>query len=200
MNTAQHGTVGLRCQPSREGDNLVFPYQLTNSTGGDIYVMDAVPELDPATQQPRANQNSAVVMRAPDGFAHILKGIAPLPTDRSVAVRIIPLAAKLDAGQTLNRRLAMSLPLHVTGPYHPDLPVKQYRQRDISGIMLTVQYMPATAEGFGAVPVEFAPGLFRIMARNTVGSVLSASCRLPAHGLSILERTDDFPRPAAVDP
>lgn len=189
------GDVALDCQPSREGDELVFAYTLTNTGHGDIYVLDALPEMDPETGKARVNLDSAVVTRGEDDFAHILRGIAPLPKDRTVSVRIIPLATKLPAGATLERRLTVDIPLHETGPYHPDLPIGKYRQRDIRGVILTAQYLAASAEGFGATPVDFAPGLFRVFARNTVGEAASVSCRFSTRGLSILVRTDDFPRP-----
>jgi hypothetical protein len=187
--------VTLDCQPTREGDTLVFPYTVTNMSGGDIYVLDALPEVDPATGQARVNLNSAVIARGEDGFAHILRGIAPLPTDRNVSVRIIPLATKLPAGDALERRLTVGAPMHETGPYHPELPVDRYRLRDIRGVILTVHYLAASVDGFGAVPVDYAPGLFRVFAANTVGQVSSVSCQIPARGMSILVRTDDFPRP-----
>lgn len=187
--------VSLSCQPTRDGDVLVFPYTLTNNTGGDIYVLDALPELDPATGEARVNLNTAVVARGEDGFAHILRGIAPVPNDRDVAVRIIPLATKLPNGGVLERRFTANEPLHETGPYHPDLPLSKYRLRDIKGVILTAHYLPASAEGFSAAPVDYAPGLFRVFAKNLEGATRAVSCQLPARGLNILVRTDDFPRP-----
>jgi hypothetical protein len=187
--------VTLDCQPTREGDTLVFPYTITNSSGGDIYVLDALAEMDPATGQARVNLNSAVIARGEDGFAHILRGIAPLPPDRDVSVRIIPLATRVPKGGALERRLTVELPMHEIGPYHPELPVNKYRQRDIRGVILTVHYLAASLEGLVATPVDFAPGLFRVSTPNTVGQTSSVSCELPARGLSILVRPDDFPRP-----
>jgi hypothetical protein len=194
-DTRQDGAVTLTCQPLREGDTLVFPYQITNGGRADIYVMDAVAEWDADANKVHLNTNSVVIAQASDGFAHIMKGIAPLPPGRSVAVRVIPLAAKVSPGGTLERRLEVGLPLHETDPYHPDLPVRQYRQREIAGIVLTVQYLSAAVVGFAAVPSDVAPGLFRVMAQDTVGQVAPASCRYPSRGLTILQRTDDFPRP-----
>lgn len=187
--------VTLSCQPTRDGETLVFPYTLANNTGGDIYVLDALPELDATSGEVRVNLNTAVIARGEDGFAHILRGIAPLPRDRTVSVRIIPLATKLPQGATLERRLTINEPLHETGPYHPDLPVDKYRLREIRGVILTAHYLAASVEGFGAAPVDFAPGLFRVFAKSTVGQTSAVSCQLPARGLAILVRTDDFPRP-----
>ena len=195
-NTVETGNadgVTLDCQPARDGDTLVFPYAITNKSRGDIYVLDALPEMDPATGQARVNLNSAVIVRGDDDFAHILRGIAPLPSDRTVSVRIIPLATKLPAGSTLKRQLTIGIPLHETGPYHPDLSIDKYRQRDISGVILTVHTLAASVEGFGAVPVDFAPGLFRVFAKDTVGQVASVSCRFSTRSLSIFIRTDNFP-------
>lgn len=189
------GNVTLDCQPTREGDTLVFPYKITNTSGGDIYVLDALPEFDAATGMARVNLNSAVISLGEDGFAHILRGIAPLPPGRKVSVRIIPLGTKLPTGDTLERRLTVELPMHEIGPYNPELPVNKYRQREIRGVILTAQYMAASTEGFAAAPVDFAPGLFRVSAKNTIGQVSSISCQLPARGLTILVRSDDFPRP-----
>jgi hypothetical protein len=187
--------VTLDCQPTRDGETLVFSYTITNRSGGDIYVLDALPEVDPATGQARVNLNSAVIARGEDGIVHILRGIAPLPTDRSVSVRIIPLATKLPDDEALERRLTVAAPMHETGPYHPDLPINMYRQRDVRGFTLTAHYLAASVEGFGAMTVDFAPGLFRVFAQNTVGQVSSVSCQIPARGMFILVRTDDFPRP-----
>jgi len=187
--------VTLDCHPTREGDTLVFPYTLTNTSGGDVYVLDALAEMDPATGQARVNLNSAVIARGEDDLAHILRGIAPLPPGRTVSVRIIPLATKLPAGSALKRHLTVDIPLHETGPYHPDLPVNKYRQRDIRGVILTVHYLAASAEGFGAAPVDFAPGLFRVFAKDTVGATSAISCQFPTRGLSILVRTDESPIP-----
>jgi hypothetical protein len=189
------GTASLTCQPTRDGDMLVFPYQVRNDGRSDIYVFDAVPDVDPVTRAERADPNGAVIALASDGYAHILRGIAPLPTDFDVMMRIIPLAARLAPGQVLERRLTIGMPLHETGPYHGDLPIRQYRQRDIAGFILTVQYLPATTPGFGAVAADYAPGLFRVATKDTVASTMSVSCRLPARGLTILQRTDAFPRP-----
>ncbi|MGE3743264.1 MAG: hypothetical protein AB7I59_27605 [Geminicoccaceae bacterium] len=187
--------VTLTCQPGREGEVLVFPYTVINNSGGDIYVLDAVPELDPESGAPRVNLNTAVVARGEDGFAHILRGIAPLPRDRSVAMRVIPLGTRVPQGGTLERRFTLNEPLHETGPYHPDLPLSRYRLRDIKGVILTVHYLAASAEGFGAAPVDYAAEVFRVFSKNTIGDTRAVSCQMPARGLNILVRTDDFPRP-----
>jgi len=187
--------VTLECQPTRVGNKLSFPYTITNRSDADIYVMDAVPWVDPVTKEPVANRDSIVVYLMSDGRAHLSKGIAPLPTDRRVTVRIIPFAAKLASGQTLSRQLEIPLPLAETSPYFPDLPLRQYELVDIPGVLFSVEFLRSTAEGFTAMPVDFAPDVYRVSAKNTVGMTERLSTSFPTQRLSIMKRGDAFPRP-----
>jgi hypothetical protein len=158
--------VTLACQPTRVGTKLSFPYTVTNRSEADIYVMDAVASVDASTGQPTVNRDSTVIDLMNDGRAHVLKGIAPLPTDRTVTVRIIPFAAKVPAGGTLTRQLEIPLPLAETSPYFPDLPLRQYELVDIPGVLFSVEFLRSTAEGFTAMPVDFAPDVYRVSART----------------------------------
>ena len=72
--------VTLECQPTRIGTQLSFIYEITNHSGADLYVMDAVPSVDPSARKAVADRESVVVYLMGDGHAHVLKGIAPLPT------------------------------------------------------------------------------------------------------------------------
>lgn len=193
--TAQTGSVSLSCRPDRAGNRLVFPYTVTNHGRADVYVMDALPKVDPATRQAMVEPNAAVVWLGGDNFAHVLKGIAPLPPGRQVTVRIIPLAAKLAAGGMLERVLEVPLPLAETDPYHPDLPLREYVLTDIQGVVLTIEFISSTVEGFAAEPPDFAPDLYRVRGNNTVGQTERVSCAFPSRQLQIMKRTDDFPRP-----
>ena len=195
-DTTPDGAVKtLTCQPLREGDTLVFPYQIANGGRADIYVMDAVAEWDADTSKVHLNTNSVVIAQASDGFAHIMKGIAPLPADRSVAVRVIPLAGEGTAGGTLERRLEVGLPLHKTDPYHPDLPV----DANIASGRLPGSCSPSsTVRGGGGVcrcASRCRAGPVPRDGRRHRRAVVPVSCRYPSRGLTILQRTDDFPRP-----
>ena len=192
---AQPADITLVCRPDRAGNRLVFPYAITNRGAVDVYVMDASPAVDPNTRQAKADPHSAVIWLAADGFAHILRGVAPLPLDRDVYGHVIPLGAKLSPDATLERSLEVPLPLVETSPYYPDLPVRDYQLTDISGVVLTVEFLRSTVEGFSAEPVDYAPGLYRVWGKNTVGQTERVSCRFPSRQLSILKRPDNFPRP-----
>ena len=183
--------VVLSCRPNRAGNRLVFPYSLSNGSGAEVYVMDAIPGPEPGT----VDRNTAVIWLGGDGWAHVMKGIAPLPPDRDVELRVIPFAAKLPAGGQLERTLGVALPLAEIDPYHPDLPLREYDLVDIGGVVLTVEFLRSTVEGFGVEPVPEAPDLYRVWAKHTVGQVERASCSLPSRQLQILKRRDNFPRP-----
>lgn len=187
--------VTLECKPTRVGSNLSFPYTIINHSEADIYVMDAIPTVDSATRQPMVNRNSVVMYLMSDGRAHLLKGIAPLPTDRRVTVRVVPFATKLPPGETLTRQLDVPLPLAETSPYFADLPLRQYELVDIPGVLFSVEFLRSTAEGFSAMPVDFAPDLYRVSAKNTVGMTERLSTSFPTQRLSIMKRGDAFPRP-----
>jgi hypothetical protein len=194
-SVAQSGGVTLSCRPDRAGNKLIFPYQVENHGAADIYVMDATPMPDPTTGRQIVDPHAPVIWFGSDGFAHILKGIAPLPDDRDVDVRIIPVAAKLPPNATLERRLEVPLPLAETSPYYTDLPLREYTLTDIQGVTLIVEFMRSTVEGFNAEPAPNAPDLFRVAGRHTVGQTERVLCAYPSRQLQILKRSDAFPRP-----
>ena len=101
------GDVVLTCTPEKVGDQIVFSYEVTNRGAGDVYVMDAVVGVDPASRSARLEPDNVTIWYGADGYAHLLKGLAPLPTDRSVTVRVIPVAVRLAAGARLARRISL---------------------------------------------------------------------------------------------
>ena len=186
--------VTLECEPTRVGTKLVFSYRVINHGNADIYVMDALAGVD-AARRAVANRDSAVVSLMRNGHAHVLKGIAALPTDRSVTMRIVPLAVRLPAGGVLARSLTIPLPLAETSPYFPDLPLRQYELIETQGLYFSVEFLRSTAAGFSATAVDFAPDLYRVSAQNTVGMTERITQAFASQRLSIMKRPDEFPRP-----
>jgi len=187
-------SLRLSCRPGKAGNRLSFPYTIQNLGPTDVYVMNAMPGIDPATREARANDQAAVVILGADGNVVVGKFIAPLPTDRRIAVPVIPLARHLPAGGSLDQRLEIPAPLAETSPYFPDLPLRRYEIVDIKAVVLTIGYWPAGADGLVAAPADYAPDLFIVVTRNTMRSAQRVSQRFPTTGLQLFKRTDAYPR------
>jgi hypothetical protein len=195
MSEAATGpALRLHCQPSRAGNVLVFVYTLENQGPGEVYAMHALPSVEPASGEARANDRAAVVIANDSGDAVIGKFAAPLPADRRIAVPVFPLARRLLAGARLEGRLEIALPLAETSPYFPDLTLRQYDMVDIKAIVFTIGYWLGAADGLSAAPTDYAPDLFSIVTRDTLRSARRVWQRFPTSGLQLFRRTDAFPR------
>ncbi len=203
-NTADSGAASpspppadlqLTCRPGKSGDRLSFVYSLQNNGPGEVFIMDALPSLAPESGDPRAVEQPAVIILRPDGDVMIGRFLAPLPTDRRVAIPAIPLARRMPPGATLERQLEVPLPLAETSPYFPDLTLRHYKPVDIKGVLFTIGYWAAGDEGVLAAPVEYAPGLCIIGTRNAPRAARRVSQRFATAALQLLQRDDAFPRP-----
>jgi hypothetical protein len=193
--SAQAAGIALSCRPDRSGNRLIFPYTVTNHGAAEVYVMDAVPAVDPVSHQAIVDHHAAAVWLGGDGFAHVLRGMPPLPDDKDVLGHVIPFAVRLAPGATLERSLEVPLPLAETSPYYGDLPLRDYELIDIQGVTLIVEFLRGTVEGFRAEPASNAPDLFNISSRNLLGQIERVVCAFPSRQLQILKRPGDFPRP-----
>jgi hypothetical protein len=193
-NSLPTADLRLSCQPGKIGGTLVFPYKLHNLGETAVYAMHALPSIDPTSGEVRANDQAAVVIMGADGAAIVGKFAAPVPTDRRIAVPVVPLAHHLPAGASLEGRIEIPLPLAETSPYFADLTLRKYEIVDISGVVFTIGYWPAGADGLSAVAAEYAPDLFVVTTRNTLRNTLRVSQRFPTTGLQLFKRTDRFPR------
>jgi hypothetical protein len=189
----------LTCRPGKAGNLLRFPYRLENRGPTGIYAMHAWPGIDPATGEARAKEQTGVAILGTGGNVTLGHFIPPLPTDRRVAVPVVPLARWLPPGTSLEGELEIPLPLAETSPYFADLTLRQYEIVDIAAIVLTIGYWIAGVDGLVAAPADYAPDLFVVVTRNTSRSAQQISQRLPTKGLQIFKRTDAFPRSSVVD-
>jgi hypothetical protein len=187
----------LSCQPAKVSGVLLFPYTLENRGNVDVYAMHALPGQDRATGEVRVNDQAAVVILGGDGDAILGKFAAPLPTDRRIAVPVLPLARHLPAGARLEGRIEIPIPLAETSPYFPDLTLRKYQVVDIRGVVFTIGYWLAGVDGLVANPADYAPELSVVVTRDTRRSARRVSQRFPTTGLQIFKRTDAFPRALA---
>lgn len=189
----------LRCHPGRAGQRLTFPYRLENLGAADLYVMDAIPV--PGTSGEAAADDQAVVIILDSGGDALLgKFPAPLPTDRRVAIPVIPLARRLAPGETLERDLSVPLPLAEISPYFPELTLRQYEPVDLAAVVFSIGYWIGGESGLAAAPAETATGFWHVTTRHTLKDARIVRQRFPAKGLQIFRRLDQFPRSTSAGP
>jgi hypothetical protein len=192
------GAVGvdirLSCRPGKENQSLVFPYVVENAGTVDVYLMEAVANIDSMSGSAKPHPQSVVVLAGPGEDAILGKFMAPLPIDRRIAMPITPLARPLAAGGNLQGRIEVPLPLAEASPYFADLPLRQYELVEIKGVIFTIGYWVAGVDGMAALPLEDSPQLFTVVTRNTLRSARWVWQRLAARSLQLLRRTDQFPR------
>jgi hypothetical protein len=186
--------INLSCRPGKEGDTLVFPYTVQNTSGVDVYVMDAMPTVDAATRAAAVNPRAVPVIHGPGTDATTGRFIAPLPTDRRMAMPVIPLARRLPHGGTFEGRVELALPLAETSPYFADLTLRQYEVVTITGVVFTIGFWVAGEDGLAVLPCDYASDLFTVITRNTVRSAHRVSQHFPVRALQLFRRTDVFPR------
>lgn len=187
--------VTLSCTPSREGDVLVFEYSLANGGNGPVYASDAGTRTDAQAGTAEADPGIVTIWRAQDGYAHVLKGVAPLPEERDVPGRIMPLMVRVAPGERIARRLVLALPLAEQSDYYPPGPVRDYRIEEIEGVRLSIDVLTAAPPGFAPEAVDYAEGFVDIGVRGTLPLLRRVSCSFRAKGLHLLVRTGDYPRP-----
>lgn len=181
--------------PEFEKDRLKLHYTVSNQGSVDLYVLDVLPGYDMDARKPVANYKDVYVSARTDCAALILRGIPPLPADRMVTVRLIPLGTKVPPGGQLERTVELELPLKETSPYYLPLKPEEYQACDLTDITFAVQMVKSNVEGFTATEASHGPGLYVVRSKNIVGQAesLEFSFKAPPKQ-KLLKRTDRFTR------
>lgn len=192
-NTAKD--IVLTCSPEFLPDKLQMHYTVTNRGNKDIYLLDVYPGGDPKSRNAVADYNSVYACLKDSNVAYLLKGIPPLPADRMVLVRILPLGAKLASGQIIERVFEVTLPLREQNRwYYAPLGPDGYDVAKIKTLILAVQFLRSTIEGFDAEVAPHGPGLFRVRGKDTVGQAETMTCEIAVQNLLMLKRKNMFSR------
>jgi len=191
---AGSGALRLRCQPNKVGQSFVFTYRIENTGPVALFVMDAMPMVEPGSPAVTANPHSAAVLLREDGNALLGKFIAPLPQDRILLAPDLPLCVRLEPGEGIDRELRVPLPFAESSPYFPDLTLRGYAPVEVSGVIFAIGYVAADLPGLYAAPAAYAPELHVLSL--TIAPVMAGLAwqMLPVKKLEILKRLDDFPR------
>ena len=195
MDSITHrGALHLHCQPNKVGCAFTFAYRAENHGPVPLFVMDAMPSIDQETHAVRANAQSVTVILRADGVAVLGKFIAPLPQDRVLLAPDLPLCARLEPGQAIDRELQVPLPFAEASPYFPDLRLREYEFAEVIGIVFAIGYFAADTRGLYAAQAAYAPE-YHVLS-PTVAPVVAGLAHqvLPVKRLEILKRKDAFPR------
>lgn len=188
--------IFLTCRAEVEEKILRVSYTLQTKRIKEIYVLDVFPAVNQEERTAYADYQSVLVSSKDGGVANLLKGIPPLPRDKTVAVRVMPLGTKLSQGGSVERSFEIELPLREQSPWYylPLEDEKEYQKGTVNTLILNVDIMSSTAEGFKAEPVDYAEGLFRVRSQNTVGHAERFKCKMTIPEMPFLIRTDLFSR------
>mgnify|MGYP000137019633 CR=1 FL=1 len=187
--------IVLTCTPEKVDDRVVLAYAVANNSQAAVYVMDAIVGTDPKTRAPVPNRDQVTIWLGRDSYAHVLNGLALLPTDRNVRVRVIPVALRLEPGATLKRTIELREPLAEVSPYFGPGPVGDYRVLPIEGLALHVDVLSANAAGLRVEPVAVSPEHKRVGADNLGAALRRLTVTFRAKGLHLMVRTGAYPRP-----
>ena len=187
--------VILTCRSEFLPDKLRMRYTVANRGSEDIYLLDVYPGGDPESKKAAGDYNSVYACLKDSDVAYLLKGIPPLPKDRLVYVRIMPLGAKLAPGKSFERVFEVSLPLREQNRwYYATLRLEDYETVKVKTLILAVQFLRSTVEGFHAEPSPYGPGLFRVQGQDTVRQAETMTCEIAVQDLQMLTRKDMFSR------
>jgi hypothetical protein len=185
----------LECRQELFPGKLQMHYTVTNRGSKDIYLLDVYPAGDPKSRKAVADYNSVYACLKDSNVAYLLKGIPPLPADRMVLVRIMPLGAKIAPGQSIERVFEVTLPLREQNHwYYVPLSPEGYDGAKVKTLILAVQFLRSTIEGFNAEPAPHGPNLFRVRGKDTVGQTETMTCEIAVQNLQMLKRKDFFSR------
>jgi hypothetical protein len=177
--------VSLTAKATWSATELRVSYTIANGAEEPIYVLDGTRTRAPATGQPGVATDDYSLFPSSPGEALMLVGIAPLPPNKLVAVRIMPVATKLDPGGTLSRDLRPApLPLTERTPYITEDELRQLEETRIRQLSFAVQYFRSSTPGLEIAPLPFDATHFVVKTPHTVEDASEARAVLARNELA----------------
>lgn len=188
--------VTVSCQIQMADNKLQLKYSVQNQSENDIYLLDAYPAVNPESREAFADVDSFYLALREPATAFLLKGIPPLPANRTVTVRVMPLGTKMEPKQKIERKLEITIPLKEQSKwYYAPLKPEEYEETRVDKIVFNAHFLRSTVEGFEAEPAEYAPGFSVVSGRHTVGQAEKVQCNVNLEEpLKLLKRKDWFTR------
>lgn len=188
MNPPNTPAVTLEFNAKVDGATLAAGYRATNRGDKPVYLLNVLWTFTDTgvAKDPRP----AYVSIRTDRSLHLGKIAAPLPKTRTVELRIVPYATKLEPGASTGEVMRIPLPAEEYNPYFLDNP--QWRDFVAEGVVLSMQYVRADEKlTEKPAPVEGALAIWHPQLLARIETVRSSTVRV---AIPVRVRADEFER------
>lgn len=186
--------IRLEVRSAQTDDAVTLRYTVTNTSGGVIYLMDAFPAIDPQSREPYADNKGFYLCKRGEDAAMVLRGIPPLPIF-PVAVRVMPLATRLEPGAKVEREFSIPVPMRERNDwYYPPVSIEEHTVGSVSKLNFAVHFIRESIDGFQSSPVPYAPDYLNVSGTSTVKQAEMLTTELPIRPVHLFIRKDIFTR------
>lgn len=186
--------IKIEAKITQTDEMIGIRYSITNGSGKAIYVLDTYPGVDPQSHEAYAETKGFYLCKRGDDTAFVLRGIPPLP-QFPVAVRVMPLGTKLEAGAHIEREFSIPTSLRERSDwYYAPATIEDHSLATVNKLAFSVQILRDTIEGFHAEPAPYAPEYFVVGGTSTVKQAESLNVGFDIKPTQLFIRRDIFTR------
>jgi hypothetical protein len=188
-NTEEKNIPALEVSLNQQDKVLSLEYKVKNTTGKTIYLFNVLYEWDdkgepiPAPQGVYASLNE-------DSLLHLAKEILPVPSIKSVEVRIIPYVTKVEAGAEYREKVDLKIPIEEYNTYFPKQADSKTEPAAAKSVYFTIQFIRQSDE------LEVEPtnlkNAFSVWHPNLFGNVETLRSNDKPIAVRVNKRTDEF--------
>ena len=165
----RNSDVSLSAQLTESATELRVRYTIKNSSAEDIFVLDGMRARGAGEGETVVDTSSYSLFPSGTGDATILVGIPPLPANKLVAVRIMPVATKLAPGASLSRELKpVPMPLTQRSPYVTPEELRTPETMTVQSLVLGVQFLRASVPSLVVTALPFSATHVAVKTAQTV--------------------------------
>lgn len=136
--------VELKVKPvERTAESLVLSYEVHNRGARALWLVEGLYDESPSGQRQLAPEKAYVSLSG--GNVAVERLLLPLPTNMFVEAPEVPAVHRVDAGQTVSRRVVLPLPLTAWSPYDTG-PAETLPVDAVKALRLRVGYVPDAPE------------------------------------------------------
>ncbi len=137
--------VELKVKPvERTAEALVLSYEVHNRGARALWLVEGLYDESPSGQRTLAPEKAYVALGG-GGEVVVSRMLLPLPENLLVEAPEVPAVHRVDAGQTVRRRVVLPLPLTAVSPYDTG-PAETLPLDAVKALRLRVGYVPDAPE------------------------------------------------------